>query len=123
MKFLLDVNIAPRLGDLLASQGHTYRHIALLGKGSVSDAAIVDIAREHDEIIITHDLDFGGLLAFSGANFPSVITLRVHRITTESIFEILVNNWYAIEQPLRNGALVLVEQEHIRIRLLPIVRR
>jgi predicted nuclease of predicted toxin-antitoxin system len=123
MNFLLDVNVAPRLGDLLVAEGHSYRHIALIGKGDSADAAIMDIARDSGEVIITHDLDFGGLLAFSGDNAPSVITLRVHRITTDSIFHLLVNNWSQMEKPLLDGALVLIEQEHIRIRKLPILRR
>lgn len=72
MKFLLDVNVAPYLGELLATLGHTYRHVALMGKGDNSDASILGIARESDEVVLTHDLDFGGLLAFSGDNAPSV---------------------------------------------------
>lgn len=32
-----------------------------------TDAEIVEVAREADETIVTHDLDFGHLLALSGA--------------------------------------------------------
>jgi predicted nuclease of predicted toxin-antitoxin system len=123
MKFLLDVNVAPRLGELLGTLGHSYRHIALIGKGDSFDASILDIARESGEVVLTHDLDFGGLLAFSGDASPSVITLRLHRITADSMFTIIAENWSAIEQPLLNGAIIFVEQDHIRIRRLPILRR
>ncbi|MCU0426405.1 MAG: DUF5615 family PIN-like protein [Candidatus Kapabacteria bacterium] len=123
MKFLLDVNVAPRLGDMLHKEGHSYRHIALIGLGDSTDTAILELARRNNEVVITHDLDFGALLAFSNASSPSVITLRLHQINTEAMFKILSVNWHNIEKPLIDGALVLIEQEHIRIRHLPIERR
>ena len=62
MKFVLDVNISPLLGDYLSKDGHQYRLASSFQSGSLSDSAIIELAIKSDEIIITHDLDFGKLL-------------------------------------------------------------
>jgi predicted nuclease of predicted toxin-antitoxin system len=78
MKFLLDVGITPALGRLLEQDGHSYRYLPDFYSNRTSDESILEIARQNDEIIITHDLDFGTSLAFSGLNKPSVILFRIH---------------------------------------------
>jgi len=55
MKFLLNVNIPPSLRELLENEGHSCRHISLLGKGKAKDIEIIEMAKENDETIITHD--------------------------------------------------------------------
>lgn len=42
MKFLLNVNIPPSLCELLDNQGHTSRHISLIGKATAKDTEIIE---------------------------------------------------------------------------------
>jgi predicted nuclease of predicted toxin-antitoxin system len=120
MKFLLDVGISPRLGKLLMTNGHTYRYIPEHYSKKSSDETIMEIAIENEEVIITHDLDFGALLAFSKNARPSTILFRIHHIVPELFYNLIVNNWKTIEEPLKKGALVIIENNNIRIRRLPI---
>ena len=120
MKFLLDVGISPQLGKRLTADGHTYRHLPNHYSSKTTDSGILDIAIDNQEVIITHDLDFGTLLAFSQQNRPSVILFRIHHIEPELFYKLISDNWKTIEEPLSTGALVIIETHSIRIRRLPI---
>lgn len=120
MKFLLDVGISPRLGMLLEEAGHTFRFVPDYYSNRLSDVEILEVARQHQEVLIAHDLDFGTQLAFSGYESPSVIIFRIHHINPELFFDLLMSCWAAIESPLTTGALILIEQSNVRVRNLPI---
>ena len=47
------------------------------------DERIVDIALKNNDVIITHDLDFGRILAFSNHSHPSVIIFRSGDMSVE----------------------------------------
>lgn len=59
MKFLLDVNIPPSLGERLKATGHSYRWAPLVMAPTTSDEVILQEALLQDEVILTHDTDFG----------------------------------------------------------------
>lgn len=122
MKFLLNMNLPRELGRRLTSKGHECRHVADLGLARAADSSILEEALGTGECVLTHDLDYGHLLAFSGAAAPSVIIFRLRRATVEVIFDRLLDAWNEIEQPLAAGAVALIEESAIRIRRLPIVR-
>ena len=86
----------------------------------LADDYILKIAKENDEVMITHDLDFGELLAFNKDNKPSVILFRIHNINASLFYFIIQQNWDTIEPHLLNGALIVIEAQNIRIRKLPI---
>ncbi len=121
MNFLLDVGISPQLGALLELDGHSYRYVPRHFSNRLSDSEILEIARQADEVIITHDLDFGKLLAFSGHATPSVILFRIHHINANIFHALLSTLWPSIEEPLRRGAFIVVEEHAVRIRELPIL--
>jgi len=76
LRFLLDMNLPRQLGRPLQEQGHDCRHAAEHDLVRADDQEIVEIARTTGEVILTHDLDFGRILAFSGQAAPSVIIFR-----------------------------------------------
>ena len=120
MKFLLDVGISPELGRMLEAAEHSYRYLPEHYPRTSTDAQILEFARENDEVIITHDTDFGTLLAFSAEEAPSIILFRIHHISAELFFKLITENWAEIELPLEEGALVVIEVNSIRVRRLPI---
>jgi len=67
------MNLSRELGRLLEIQGHAWRHARDAGLGEATDSTIVEIAKANGEVILTHDLDYGHLLAFSGDARPSVV--------------------------------------------------
>lgn len=121
MNFLLNMNIPRRLAGELRTQGHAVRHAADVGLTAASDRDIVEVARANGEVIVMHDLDYGHLLAFTSANSPSVIIIRLSHLSVTAIARALAIGWPELEQPLTRGAIVMVEDGAVRIRALPIV--
>jgi predicted nuclease of predicted toxin-antitoxin system len=122
VKFLLNMNLPPELGRKLATGGHQWRHVANLGMARASDAHILAAAKEQGECVLTHDLDYGQILAFSGDSAPSVVIFRLHRVHAELMQERLIEAWPKIEDSLRAGAIVILEEAAVRIRRLPIAK-
>lgn len=122
MKFLLNMNLPPELGRKLATDGHQWRHVANLGMARASDVHILAAAKEQGECVLTHDLDYGQILAFSGDSAPSVVIFRLRRVHAELMQERLVEAWPKIEDSLRPGAIVILEEAAVRIRRLPIAK-
>ena len=122
MRFLLNMNVPRSLARLLADRGHDCRHVGDIGMGRAADEAILWEARAHQEVIITHDLDYGHLLALSGEAGPSVVIFRLRNTHPENLFFQMMRVWAEIEGPLRRGAIVVLEDAALRVRLLPIER-
>lgn len=122
MKFLLNMNLPRELGRLLTRYGHTYHHVGDIGMARASDLEIIEHARVNREIVLTHDLDYGNLLAFSGESSPSVIIFRVRNTHPTNLFNRIINAWDEIETALDEGAVVILEDATLRIRQLPILK-
>ncbi len=122
MKFLLDMNVPPSLGMRLKTIGHEVRHALSSGLSQASDLSIIDVARKNNEIIVTHDLDYSHLMAFSGKPDPSVIIFRIKNTRPDNLSYRIINALERIEKPLREGCIVVIEDTTIRLRKLPIVK-
>lgn len=120
MRFLLNMNLPRELGERLGALGHEARHAGDAGLGRAADKTIVAEARAKGEVIVTHDLDYGPLMAFSGEASPSVVIFRLRNTRPENLAAQLIQAWPEIETPLNEGAIVILEDEIWRIRKLPI---
>jgi len=69
---------------------------------------------------VTHDLDFGMLLASVRTNRPSVIQIRSQDVLPFAIADIVLRAVGIGAPHLEVGALVTVDSARHRIRLLPI---
>jgi predicted nuclease of predicted toxin-antitoxin system len=67
VKLLVDMNISPLVVGPLNAAGHAAVHWMDLGPASASDETLMAWAQAHDTVLLTHDLDFGEMLAASGA--------------------------------------------------------
>ena len=121
MKFLFNMNIPRSLGRRLEPGGHGWRHVADIGMAEANDEEIIAEARRTDETVITHDLDYGRLLAFSAAPRPSVVIFRLRNAHPDNLYRRSCATWTTIEVPLSDGALVVLEDAAVRVRRLPIV--
>lgn len=81
---------------------------------------ILEKARKEQCILLTHDLDFGDLLAASGANLPSVVIFRLRNMRPEHVNDHLLNVISQCSTALENGAIVTVTEGQVRIRNLPL---
>lgn len=79
----------------------------------------MDYASERDFTVITHDLDFGAILAATNAEKPSVVQIRADDLSPERIGAAVLAALDQMELELRQGALLTVDVHRARLRLLP----
>ena len=120
MKLLIDMNLSPLWVRFLAGAGFDSKHWSEIGQPSAPDTRILDYAGTHGLGIFTHDLDFGALLATRKTRQPSVIQIRTQDVLPASIGGMVVRALRASRSRLEAGALVTVDPNRHRIRLLPI---
>lgn len=120
MKFLIDMNLSPRWADCLGRAGFSAVHWTLLGTATASDAEIMAFAAEQDYIVLTQDLDFSAILATTQGYKPSVVQVRSDNTNPDSIGLQVVAALRQAEDDLRGGALLTIDLDRARLRLLPL---
>ena len=105
MKLLVDMNLSPRWASML------------------SDAEIMAYAAAHDYVVLTHDLDFGAILAATQGEKPSVVQIRAEDVSPDVIGSPVVSALRQMAEELNAGALVTVDPNRTRLRVLPLLRR
>jgi len=119
-RLLLDMGIAQSTGQHLRSYGYDVVHLSEQGLERLPDDRIVAKAQDEERAIVTHDLDFGRIVALSGHSVPSIVTLRLSNMTPARVNIVLQAALEDAAQSLEDGALVTVTDGGIRIRTLPI---
>lgn len=120
MKLLLDMNLAPRWVEPHSRGGHEAVHWAAVGNPTANDAELMDFAREHGFVVLTHDLDFGDILAATGGAAPSVVQIRGDDLTPERVAAHVLRVLEQCRDELAQGALVSIDLYRHRLRLLPL---
>ena len=121
MRLLLDNNLSPRLVDVLAQDGWDVVHVGSLGLRAASDRVVLQTARDDDRILVSADTDFGTLLAASHEPGPSVVLVRrVIDRRVEQLVSLLIANLPQVDEDLRLGSIVVIGDDSLRVRRLPI---
>lgn len=123
MRFLLDMGLAQSTARFLCQLGHEAVHLRDQGLQRVDDTVIIEKACTEDRIVLTHNLDFGRVVALSGQHIPSVITLRLSDMCAVNVNRHLAEVLLRFAEHLIAGALVSVTDRDIRVRRLPMNRR
>ena len=82
------------------------------------DSQVLDYAAENHLVVLTHDLDFGMLLAACKSRSPSVILVRTQHVLPSVIGARILRAIDAVRDHLETGAVVSVDLIENRIRLL-----
>ncbi len=122
MKFLVDQNRSPALAERLRDAGHDAVHTMELGLERAEDDELLLLAREEQRVVISGDTDFGALLALTNATSPSVILFRSrHRRSADDQATLLLAHLDDVEGDLIAGAVVVITDDRIRVRRLPLL--
>lgn len=122
MKVVIDMNLSPAWVSLVERAGHSAIHWSSVGSPKAADREILSWARHNDYVVFTHDLDFGAILAATDANAPSVVQIRTQDPTPVLCAELLLDILKRYAQELSSGALISVDEDSARVRLLPLKR-
>src|SRR6516165_965960 len=118
MNFLVDMNLAPRWVDYLVNAGFPAVHWSQIGRVDAPDVDLMQWAHRHDHVILTNDLDFSHLLATTQSTGPIVVQIRSGLLTPEAIGTIVLRALKAAEKELRDGALLTIDTNQARARIL-----
>ena len=121
MRFVLDQNQSPRLIGHLETSGHDVVHVRDVGLASARDELVVAFAAESNRVLVSSDTDFGELLARSNASWPSILLFRRQgQRRASEVAALLLANLPSIESDLLAGAVVVFDDDRIRVRGLPL---
>ncbi|MDD0928102.1 DUF5615 family PIN-like protein [Xylella fastidiosa subsp. multiplex] len=79
------MNLSPRWVDVLADAGIEAAHWSTLGAYNAQDSEIMAYASANNYMVLTHDLDFGAILAATHGEKPSVVQIRAEDISPDVI--------------------------------------
>jgi predicted nuclease of predicted toxin-antitoxin system len=120
VKILVDMNLSPRWTGFLAASGIESAHWSSIGSPCATDKAIMEYARSNGFLVLTHDLGFGAILAATHGERPSVVQVRAGDLSPEAIGPRVVAAIRQLTPELESGALVTIETERARLRVLPL---
>ena len=119
MRFLADMGVDQRIVQWLQQNGEDAIHLRDEGLQRLPDPDIFNIAHLERRIILTFDLDFGEIAAFSRGRIVSVVLFRLHNTRTPHVIKRL-ESALNFREALEKGAVIVVEESRCRVRHLPI---
>lgn len=123
MKLIVDMNLSPRWVGTLADAGFEAAHWSTLGAKNSPDAEIMAYAKIRDYVVLTHDLDFGAILAATHGEKPSVVQIRAEDVSPDVIGTLVIAALRQMAHELEEGALLTVDPKRTRLRVLPLQAR
>jgi predicted nuclease of predicted toxin-antitoxin system len=120
MKVLIDMNLSPRWVGEFAKSGIESSHWSALGAFNAPDREIMAFAQLHGYVVMTHDLDFGAILAATQGEKPSVVQIRADDVSPDVIGRSVITALLQMAAELEMGALLTVDPNRVRMRLLPL---
>lgn len=123
MKLIVDMNLSPRWIGLLTDAGIEAAHWSTLGAKNAPDWEIMAYAKTTDSVVLTHDLDFGAMLAATHGEKPSVVQIRAEDVSPDVIGVQVITALRQMASELEEGALLTIDPNRTRLRVLPLQPR
>jgi predicted nuclease of predicted toxin-antitoxin system len=120
MKILIDMNLSPLWADFLNDNGYEAAHWSSIGHVAAADEQIFEFAIEYNWVILTSDLDFGTILAFTNEEKPSVFQVRTDNSMPYEIGLKVLHCLSQFETEILNGCLITLDDIKFRVRILPL---
>lgn len=120
MKLLIDMNLSPLWREVLVQADIDAIHWIEVGSPRATDTELCAWAKEHGYIVFTNDLDFGAILAATQAEAPSVFQVRTQDLTPDALSSRVIRTLAQHRDKLATGALITLDEQRARVRILPI---
>jgi predicted nuclease of predicted toxin-antitoxin system len=117
VKFLVDVNLPPRLAQWISFKGHEAHHLVDLDLLRATDTDIWHRGRDHGEIIVSKDCDFYDRSLIFGSP-PQVFHIAVGNCSNNGLLDLIQLHWSEIEGALSSGS-KLISMTQAKIEVFP----
>lgn len=112
--------VTPDTVEYLGRGGHEAVHATSIGLARAPDHQILNVAREHDRVVVTADLDYPRLLTLERAEGPGVILFRGGSYSDREMLELLDRVLATVPESELRRSITVVDRHRIRRRRLPI---
>lgn len=123
MRLLVDMNLSPRWANVLADAGIEAAHWSTLGAANARDVGSMAFAKAKHYVVLTHDLDFSAILAATHGEKPSVVQIRAEDVSPSVIGTTVIDALRQMATELEEAALLTVDPNRTRLRVLPLRAR
>jgi predicted nuclease of predicted toxin-antitoxin system len=120
LKILVDMNLSPSWVDRLAAEGFDAVHWSEIGDPRAADSDLLAWAKSRGYVVLTHDLDFGSILAATSAAGPSVVQVRAQDVTPAHLASTLIAALRQFQAQLDAGVLMSIDETSSRVHILPL---
>ena len=80
-------------------------------------------AKANGYVVLTHDLDFSAILAVTHGDKPSVVQIRTEDVSPDVIGRPVIGALRQMTAELEEGALLTIDPDRTRLRVLPLQPR
>lgn len=118
--------MSPILAEWLRSTeagSHDAFHARERGLSRAADTDLVALALSESRVLVTADLDFPRIIALSGKDAPGLILFRAGNISDAQMLALLQRVLLEVPPPALQHAIVVVDEQSLRIATLPIQPR
>ncbi len=112
--------LSPKTAKFLLSLGYDAIHLFEVSQITATDSEIIEMGKKQNRIILTMDLDFGTILAHTGASIPGVIIFRIRYATVDRVNFYLKKLLGTFTEGKIKNSVIVIEETRIRHRPLPI---
>lgn len=110
------MGVSPRTVAFLRRLGHEAVRLSEVGLAQASDMEVIFRAAQQREVVLTFDLDYPALLALGLVARASAVVFRTINADPDWVNSRLVDCLPLISHPLEEGAIIVVEDDRVRIR-------
>ncbi|MBI1983233.1 MAG: DUF5615 family PIN-like protein [Acidobacteria bacterium] len=110
------MGISPRTVKFLRELGHDAVRLSDFGMERASDFDVIAHAAHESQVVLTFDLDYPALLALGRTERVSSVLFRTVIADPAWINSRLSQCLPLVEDALREGAIVIVEDDRVRVR-------
>lgn len=115
LNLVADENIPSELINLLRKDGHDVLAISE-DEPSISDDAIISLAKREKRVLITFDKHFANILLYPPKDFSGIIRIRIHPPLVSSIWPVLKTTLAKLSFEQIDKNLIVLEKDGFRIR-------
>ncbi len=103
------MNLSPHGVIRLPAAGFEAEHWSALGSADASEVDLMEFAARRGYVVVTHDLEFGAILAATQGRRSSVVQLPADNLHPDVIGDVLTGAIRQMSDDLVAGALLTVE--------------